>query len=46
MTFYFKNTKKDNIMTQEEEEDFEKDNIFRLCEKNTESDKVKIIAFD
>ena len=42
MTFYLKNTKKDNILTQENKEDFENDSICRLCEKNTETDKVKI----
>ena len=32
MTFYFKNTKKDIIMTEEDEEDF-RNNICRFCEK-------------
>ena len=40
MTFYFKNTKKDIIMT-EEDEDFRKNNYCRFCEKNIESDKVR-----
>ena len=33
MTFYFKNTKKDIIMTEEDEEDFRNNNICRFCEK-------------
>ena len=41
MAFYFKNTKKDIIMTEENEEDFKNDNICRFCEKNIESDKVR-----
>ena len=40
MTSYFKNTKKDIIMTEEDEEDFTNNNIWRFCEKNNESDKV------
>ena len=39
MTFYFKNTNKDIIMTEEDEEDYR--NICRFCEKNIESDKVR-----
>ena len=39
--FYFKNTKKDIIMTQEDEEDYKNNNICRFCEKNIESDKVR-----
>ena len=39
--FYFKNTKKDIIMTQEDKEDFENEKICRFCEKNIESDKVR-----
>ena len=31
MKFYFKNTKKDIIMTQEDKENFENNNICRLC---------------
>ena len=34
MAFYFKNTKKDIIMTQEDGEDFKNNNICRFCEKN------------
>ena len=41
MAFYFKNTKKDIIMTQEGKKDFEKKNICRFCGKNIESDKVR-----
>ena len=41
MAFYFKNTKKDIIMREEDEEDFRNDNICRFCEKNIESDKVR-----
>ena len=40
MAFYFKNTKKDIIMT-EEDEDFKNNNICRFCEKNLKSDKVR-----
>ena len=40
MAFYFKNTKKDIIMT-EDEEDIENNNICRFCEKIIESDKVR-----
>ena len=39
MAFYFKNTKKDIIMTKENEEDFKNNYICRFCEKNIESDK-------
>ena len=41
MAFYFKNTNKDIIMTDEDEEDYRKNNICRFCEKNIESDKVR-----
>ena len=40
MTFYFKNLKKDIVMA-EDEEDFDKNNICRFCERNIESDKVR-----
>ena len=36
--FYFKNTKKDIIMTQVDEDDFDNNNICRFCEKNIKSD--------
>ena len=41
MAFYFKNTNKDIIMTQEDEEDHENNNTCRFCGKNIESDKVR-----
>ena len=41
MAFYFKNTKKDIIMTQKDDEDYRNNNICRFCEKNIESDKVR-----
>ena len=41
MAFYFKNTKEDIIMTEEDEEDYRNDNICRFCEKFIESDKVR-----
>ena len=40
MPFYFKNTKEDIIMTEEDEEDF-KNNKCRFSEKTIESDKVR-----
>ena len=39
MAFFFKNTKKDIVMTEDDEEDFENNNICRLCEKHIESEK-------
>ena len=39
MAFYSKNTEKDIIMTQEDEEDFDNKNICRFCEKEKISDK-------
>ena len=39
MAFYFKNTNKDIIMTEEDEEIFSNKNFCRFCEKNMESDK-------
>ena len=41
MAFYFKETKKDIIMTQEDEEDYKNNNICRFCEKEILSDKVR-----
>ena len=41
MTFYFKNTKKDIIMTKENEEGFKNNKICRFCEKEILSDKVR-----
>ena len=40
MAFYFKNTKKDNILTQADKEDFDNNNICRFCEEEIFSDKV------
>ena len=41
MAFYFKNTKKDIVMTEENEEDYRITSICRVCEKNMESDKLR-----
>ena len=41
MAFYFKETKKDIIMTQEVEEKYKNSNICRFCEKEILSDKVR-----
>ena len=41
MAFYFKNTKKEIIMTKEVDEDFKNNNICRFCEKEILSDKVR-----
>ena len=41
MAFYFKNTNKDIIMTEEDKEDYRDNNICQFCEKNIESDKVR-----
>ena len=41
MAFYFKNTKKDIIMTKEHVEDYRNINICRFCEKFIESDKIR-----
>ena len=41
MAFYFKNTNKDIVMTQEDEEDYRNNDICRFCEKFIESDKVR-----
>ena len=41
MTFYFKNTKEDIIMTEEDEEDYRNNNICRFCEKFIEADKIR-----
>ena len=40
MAFYFKNTKKDIVMTQKDEEDYRKNSICRFCEKHIDPDKV------
>ena len=41
MAFYFKNTKKDIVMTEEDEEDYRNVNNCRLCEKEILSDKFR-----
>ena len=41
MASYLKNTKKDIIMSKENEEDFKNNNICRFCEKEILSDKVR-----
>ena len=41
MTFYFKNIKKEIILTEEDEEDFKISNICRFCEKINKPDKVR-----
>ena len=41
MAFYFKNTKKDINMTDEDEEDYRKNNVCRFCEIEILSDKVR-----
>ena len=41
MTFYFKNTNKDIVMTEENEEEYRNNNICGFCGKNIESDKVR-----
>ena len=41
MNFWFKNTEKFIIMTEEDKQDFENDNICRYCEKYIETDKVR-----
>ena len=41
MAFYFKNTMKDIIMTQKDEEDYRNNNICRFCEREILSDKVR-----
>ena len=44
MAFYFKNTKKDIIMTEEDEEDFINNNNCRFCEKEILHKKLEIIV--
>ena len=41
MNFFFKDTKKDIIVNEEDEEDFDNINICRFCEKIVESDKIR-----
>ena len=41
MAFYFKNTKKDIIMTRKKEEAYRNNNICRFCEREILSDKIR-----
>ena len=41
MVFYFKNTKKDIIKTEKDEEEYRKNNICRFCEKDIECNEVR-----
>ena len=41
MAFYFKNTNKDIIMMEEDEEDFKNINVCQFCEKDIECDNVR-----
>ena len=41
MPFYFKNTKKDIILIEEDEEDFKNKTFCRFCEKKIKSDKIR-----
>ena len=41
MSFYFRNTKKDIIVTQEKRQDYENNDICRFCEKKIECDKIR-----
>ena len=41
MAFYFKNPKKDIIMTEENEENFKNNKICRFCEKETIYDEAR-----
>ena len=41
MAFYFENTKKNIIVTQEDEKDYEKNIICRFCEIHIESERVR-----
>ena len=41
LDFYFKKTRKDIPMTEEDEEDFDNNNICRFCEKEILSDKLR-----
>ena len=41
MAFYFKSTKKDIVMTENDEKDFKNNFTCRFCEKNIECDKVR-----
>ena len=41
MAFFFKNTMRDSVVTEENEEVFKNNNICRFCEEETFSDKVR-----
>ena len=41
MAFFFENTKKDIVITEDVEEDYRKNNICKFCEKIIKSDKVR-----
>ena len=41
MAFYFKNTTKDIILTEKDEEDYRSSNICSFCEREKLSDKVR-----
>ena len=41
MSFYFENTKKDIVLTQEDEEDYRNNNICCFCEKHIKSDELR-----
>ena len=41
MAFFFKNTNKNNIVAENDQEDFKNSNNCKFCEKNNESDKVR-----
>ena len=44
MVFYFKNTNKDIIMTEKDQEDFKNSNICRFCQKKLNLIKLEIIV--
>ena len=41
IAFYFRKTKKETILTEEDEGDYKKNNICRFCEKKILPDKVR-----
>ena len=41
MAFYFENTKKDIVITEDDETDYRDNNICSFCEKELISDKVR-----
>ena len=41
LAFYFRNTKKDIVMTEENDEVYRNNNICRFCEKNSDCDKIR-----